>query len=265
MTTIVLSFYPAPHKKKALKKHTQRGDVRSLASSTKCADVRPCPTIKGLPGKFQTYCFIGSMCPFGLYLPANLLLGDLCVSSAASHNDTATGITTALAEDEAFGPLTGEMQTALGVGGGDDSVGFDGNSTGGGTWVARWSQVETFFAMCCILTVLGCAAIVAAMFSNAVKYQLLKRDLSLKQARKPSTSNIYEDSAVAENAPLVQGTGNGDDGSASRNSAYEQSLSQMQLWKIIWVSLGEMEEGKKKKKHFNSESCIAKSPARGGQ
>lgn len=39
----------------------------SLAQITSC-----------LPGRFQIYCFIGSMCPFGLYLPANIMLGALC-------------------------------------------------------------------------------------------------------------------------------------------------------------------------------------------
>jgi len=205
-----------------------------------------------LPGKFQTYCFIGSMCPFLLYLPTNVLLGDLCVLANASHNVTMStaAVPVEAVSAESFGPSIGEIATA---GGGSTHINAGGvaapllrqypygNSTpspgtGTGTMVARWNQVETFFAMCCVLTVLGCAAIVAAMFTNAVGRRLKKRDVSLHQATVKS-ENIYEDSIPGEGAPLLRGAVNGGGGGdeAAEDSAHEQALSQMALAKLIWM------------------------------
>lgn len=154
-----------------------------------------------------------------LYLPTNVLLGDLCVLANASHNITLPMQMVAVQAVESFGPSIGEITaaggSALNAGAGAFAI-LDqyGNSTpapGTGTMVTRWSQVETFFAMCCLLTVFGCAAIVSAMFTNAVNRRLKKRDVSLRQAA-VKTETIYEDTALDEDAPLLKGTLNGDGG-----------------------------------------------------
>ena len=153
-----------------------------------------------------------------LYLPTNVAIGDLCVVVNASQNVTLRMQMPAVQIVESFGPWKGEI-TAAGssvLNAGASAVTTQqelGNSTpapGNNTLVARWNQVEIFFAMCCLLTVLGCIAIVFAMFTNAVNRKLKKRDVSLHQATS-KTQNLYEDDALDEAAsdPLLKGSANG--------------------------------------------------------
>ena len=81
------------------------------------------------PQSVQTVFFLGSMCPFMFYGPLNAGLGELCTAKGGGTLGIAT-------------PWGGS--TAVG----DPGAEYD----------THWARVVPFFALACVLTVMGCAA-----------------------------------------------------------------------------------------------------------
>jgi len=130
-------------------------------------------------------------------------------------------------------------------------VGMPDPSVSNGT---RWDAVEVYFGMCCFLTIVGAVAFVLGINSPAVNRRLAKRDQSLRFKK----DTIYEgdaDNAGREAASLIKGetdtdaaaalstptsvsvSGGGGEEHLRLDSVYEQSLSTMEVAKMIWQNL----------------------------
>jgi hypothetical protein len=222
------------------------------------------------------------MCPFGLYLPVNVLLGNLCQETMQmnSTHPNSTHFPAVPMDSNALPLYTMVPNHSPSVGGGvieGREVGFGPGpafavdhdasspvfsmelvasstdasvpSTAGAAgavvvYEMSMAKVAIFFSMCCLLTVMGCVAIVRVMNNPAIKRRLNKRDASLQLAIEKSSTEtqLYEDEheheLLAAGAGSIQGEalGSGDQ-NAALDSVYEQGMGQFELAKHIWRQL----------------------------